>query len=92
MILHSRAIRSKSRKIVKFVKIMAQSFLNSERTCNSTDIQASMYNRKTTTRPFDTMLTLDQRHYLRSLSLVQSLSKGRNAPIWRNGNRRVRGQ
>ena len=37
-----------------------------------------MYDRKNAARPFDTIHDI-----LRSLSLVNSLLKGRNAPIWR---------
>ena len=67
---------------MKFEKIMAQIFLNSESTCNSTDVPASMYGRKIAARPFDTI-----HDTLRSLSLAQSLLKRRNAPIRRIGNR-----
>ena len=76
MTSHSCAICSKSQKIVKVKKIMAQFFLNFESTCDLTDVQASMYERKTAARPFDTIHDI-----LRSLSLVQSLLKGRNMPI-----------
>ena len=53
-------------------------FLNCERTCGLTDVPASIYDRKTAARPFDT-----NHNILRCLSLAQSLLKGRNAPIWR---------
>ena len=55
MISQSCAIRSQSRKNVKFVKIMAQTFLNSESSCDLTDAPASMYDRKTAAGPFDTI-------------------------------------
>ena len=71
MTSQSRAIRSKSKKSREFVEIMAQFFLNCESTCDSAAILASTYQRKTATRPFDTV------HYiLPSLSLVQCLLKG----------------
>ena len=72
------AIRSQSRKIVKFVKIMVQTFLKCERTCDLSDVPATMYDRKTTARPFDTIHGI-----LRSLSLTRSRLKGWNAPICR---------
>ena len=53
-------------------------FLNCERTCGLTDVPASIYDRKTAARPFDT-----NHNILRCLSLSQFLLKGRNAPIWR---------
>ena len=55
MTSQSRAIRSQSRKIVNFVKIMAQTFFNCESTCASTDVPASMYDRKTDARQFGTI-------------------------------------
>ena len=82
MTSHSRAICSKSQKIVEFVKIMAQTFLIFVSTCNLTDIQVSMYDRKIMARPFDTIHDI-----IRSHSLVQSLSKDRNDIV---GNRRVK--
>ena len=53
-------------------------FLNCESTCDSKDVQASIYDRKTADRPFDTIHDI-----LRCLSLVKSLLKIRNAPSWR---------
>ena len=47
-----------------------------ESMCAFTDVPASIYDRKT--------------NILRSLSLVQSLLKGRNATIWRIGHREVK--
>ena len=47
MTSQSRAIRRQSRKIVKSEKIMAQTFFNYKSTCDSTDVPASMYDRKT---------------------------------------------
>ena len=46
---------------------------------------ASMYDIKTAAQPFDTIHDI-----LRSLSLLQSLLKGRNSPNWRIGNRGVK--
>ena len=46
---------------------------------------ASIYDRKTAARPFDTTYDI-----LRYLSLVQSHPKDRNAPIWCIGNLRVK--
>ena len=66
MTSQSRAIRRQSRKIVKSEKIMAQTFFNYEGTCDSTDVPASIYDRKTAARPFDTINDI-----LRSLSLAQ---------------------
>ena len=74
----SRAIRSQSQKIVKFVTFGFLIFLNCERISHLTDGQAWNYDRKTDARPFDTIQDI-----LRCLSLVQPLLKGRNAPIWR---------
>ena len=56
-----------------------KSFLNYESTYDLSDVQASMNDRKTAARPFDTIHDV-----LPSLSLVQSLRNGRNAPIWRH--------
>ena len=78
----SRYPRSKS-KIVKFVKIMAY-FSISKRTCDSTDVPASIYDRKIAVRYFHTIKDI-----LRSLSLTKYHLKGRNAPIRYNGNRGV---
>ena len=57
---------------------MAQTFLNCEKTCDWTDASASMYDRKAAARSFDIIHDI-----LRSHSLVKSLLKGQNAPIWR---------
>ena len=84
MTSQSRAMRSQSRKIVKFVKIMALIFLNCDSKFDLTD--ASKYDRKMDARPFDTIHDI-----LRCLSVAQSLLKGRNAPISRIGNRGVKG-
>ena len=70
MTSQSRAIRRQSRKIVKSEKIMAQTFFNYEGTCDSTDVPASIYDRKTAARPFNTIHDI-----LGCLSLVQSLLK-----------------
>ena len=76
MTSNSRAMSSQSQKIVKLKKIMAQTSLDFESTCYLTDVQCMIGK----TRPdlFDTIHDI-----LRSLSLVQSLPKGRNALIWR---------
>ena len=66
----------KVKKIVNFVKFGPLIFLNRKITCNSTDVPASIYDRKMDGRPFDTINDI-----LRCLSLVQSLLKSRNAPI-----------
>ena len=71
-------------EIIKFVKIMAQTCLNGKSTCDLTDVPASMYGRKTTALPFDTIYDI-----LRSHSLAQSVLKGRFAPFRRSGNRGV---
>ena len=65
-----RAIRTQRRKIVKFVKIMAQTFLTGLSMCDLKDALASMYYRKTAARHFDTIHDI-----LRSLSLAQSLAQ-----------------
>ena len=62
-----RAIRSQSRKLVKLVKIMSQTFSNCESTCDLTDIRASIYDRKT--RP--DLLTLSTTFY--DLSVPRNL-------------------
>ena len=85
MTSQSRAIPFQSRKIVKFEKIMALIFLNCESKFDSTDVPSWIYDRKTAARPFDTIHDI-----LRCLSLAQSILKGRNAPIWRIGNRGVK--
>ena len=56
------------------------SFLNAESLIDSTDFSASVHNRKTAARRFDTINDI-----LRSRSLAKSLLKGRNAPICRSG-------
>ena len=81
----SCVIRSQGRKIVKFMKFGTLISLNCERMWYLTDVPASHYDRKTDARPFDTIHDI-----LRCLCLIQSLLKGRNAPIWRIGNRRVK--
>ena len=81
----------KIEKIVKFVKIMAQTFLNCESTCDLPDVQASLYDRKTAARSFGPIHDI-----LRSPSLEQSLLKGRcvniaGANVYETvGNRRVK--
>ena len=55
-----------------------------DRMCDLTVLLASICYRKTAARPFDTICDI-----LRALRLVQSLLKGRNAPIWHIGNRGV---
>ena len=76
MTSQSRVIRRQSRKIVKSEKIMVQTFFKYESTCDSTDVLASMYDRKTAARSFDTIHDI-----LRSLSLAQYFLKGRNANL-----------
>ena len=49
------------------------------------DVQASIYDRKTAARRFDSIHDI-----LRFLSRVQSLLEGQNPPIWRSGNRGVK--
>ena len=51
-------------------------FLNFGSTCDLTDVPASINDRKTDARPFDTIYDI-----LRCLSLLQSLFKDRNEPI-----------
>ena len=63
----------KVKKNAKFVIFVSLTFLNAESMSDSTD-------KKTAARRFDTIHDI-----LRSLSLEQSLLKGRNAPIWRSG-------
>ena len=74
----SRKICSQFKKIIKFVKFGPLIFSNCERTSDLTNVPASIYDRKVDTRPFDTI-----KFIVRCLSLVQSLLKGRNTPIWR---------
>ena len=66
-----------SRKIVKFVKIIAL-FFNNKTTYDLTNVPASVYDRKSAARPFDTIHEI-----LKSHGLAQSLLKGQNAPIRR---------
>ena len=55
MTSQSGAIRYQRRKIVKFVIFWPFLILNCERTCGLTDVPASMYDRKTDARQFDTI-------------------------------------
>ena len=80
MISQSRAIRSQSRKIVKIVKIMSEPIWNFESSCDLTNASASLYDRKTAARPFDTIHDIKL-----SISFAQSLLKGRNAPTGTSG-------
>ena len=50
-----------------------------------TDLPASIYDKKTTARRFDTLNLI-----LRSISFAQSLLKDQNGQIWRIGHRRVK--
>ena len=75
MTSQSRAIRYQS-IFFEICDIRAFVFLNCEITCVLTDIQASIYDRKTAAQPFETIDKI-----LRCLSLV--LLKDRDAPIWR---------
>ena len=59
--------------------------LDSKRMGDLTNVSALNYDRKTDARPFETIEGI-----LRCLSLVQSLLKDRNAPIWRIGNQGVK--
>ena len=61
-------------KIVKVVLFVALIILNSECTCDLTNVAASIYDRKIAVQTFDTIHDI-----LRSLSLAQSLFEGRNA-------------
>ena len=70
----SRAVRSHNQKIVIFGLLH---FLNCKRMSDLKGIPASNYDRKTDIQPFGTI-----RDIQRCLSLVHSLFKGRNAPIW----------
>ena len=59
---------------VKFVIFGALIFFNCERTCDLTDVQAWIYDRKMVARRFDTIHVI-----LRTLRLAQSLL---NVQIW----------
>ena len=72
----TRALLCKS----KNSEIRAFDFLNSESTCEKTDIP-STYDRKMAARPFDTI------HDILCLILAK---RDCNAQIWRNGNRGVK--
>ena len=78
MISHSRANRSASQNIVKFMKYGPLIYLNCDIICDLRDVPASIYDRKMDARAFDTVHEI-----LRCLSLVKSLLEDRNAPIWR---------
>ena len=56
--------------------IRAFNFMNCGSTCDSTDVTAQISDRKMAARRFETIHNI-----LRSLSLAESLLKGRNAPI-----------
>ena len=77
MTSQSRAIRSKT-KNREICDIRAFDLFYCESTCDLTEVKASIYDRKYAARPFDSIHDI-----LRCVSLVQSLQKGRNAPIWR---------
>ena len=78
MTSQSRTIRSHSQKIVKFVKFGPLIHFNCQRACDFTYVSASIYDRKRNARPFATTHDI-----LWCLRFVQSLLKGRSAPIWR---------
>ena len=78
MIAQFLATHPQSQKIVIFVKFEPLILFKCESTCDLTDFQASIYDRKIDARPFDTIHDI-----LRCLSLVQFLLEDRNAPIWR---------
>ena len=64
---------------------MALFLIICEITCDLTDVSASIYDRKTTARRFDTIPDI-----LPPLSSKQSVLKGQNVPIWRIRNRGVK--
>ena len=72
---HNPLSKTKNREICE---IRTFYFFNCESTCNLTDVQASIYDRKMDARPFDSILDI-----LRCLSPVQSILEDQNAPIWR---------
>ena len=74
--------RNKKRKIDD---MCAFDFLNWESTCDLTDVQAPIYDRKTAARCFDASHDI-----FRYLSLAKYTIEGRNAPIWHSGNRRFK--
>ena len=80
------ALKVKNREICD---IRGFDCINCDNSCDLIDVTASIYDRKTDARRFES--TFDTIHgILRSLSLAQSLRKSRNAQIWRIGNRRVK--
>ena len=60
-------------------------FLYCQRTCDFKHVLGSIYDTEKAARHFDTIHVI-----LRSLGLAQSLVEGKNAPIWRSGNRGVK--
>ena len=72
--LGQSALKAENRKICDILSI---DFFELERTGYLADVSVSNYDTKTDARPFDTINDI-----LRCLSLVQSLLKGRNPPIW----------
>ena len=78
MTSHSRANRSASQNIVKFMKYGPLIYLNCDIICDLRDVPASIYDRKMDARAFDTIYDIP-----RYLSRVRSLLEDRFAPIWR---------
>ena len=78
MTSQSRVIRSQNQKNHEICGIRTFDFLRSESKCDFTDVSAQIYDRKMDARPFDAIHDI-----VRCLSIVKSLLKGRNAPIWR---------
>ena len=82
MAYQSRAIHSQNKKIREICNIRGFDFSNSEITCALTNVATSYFGRKTAARRFYLIHNI-----LRSLTRTQSLLRGRNASIWRSGNR-----
>ena len=74
-------LKTKKREICE---INGTDFSNCESTCDLTDVPGAIYDWKSAARAFDTIHDI-----LRSLSLVESLLKGKNAPIWRQRMQRI---
>ena len=77
MTSQSHTIRSQSREIVKFVKIMTQTFFNCESTCDFTYFPSSIYDRLPAARRFATINVI-----IRPLSLAESLLEGALGTEW----------
>ena len=72
MASQSRAIRSESQKILKFVKFGLLIFLNCKSRFDLTDLLASIYDRKKDARHFDTIHDIMTYEWSKCVNLAQA--------------------